>query len=81
MLKMLFRPGLRPDHWGSIQHSPRSSSWFSGVLLLRRGVKERGKKREGRKRKGEGKEMGREGRGKGESLAPQPSEGWRRHCL
>ena len=27
-----FRPGLRPGpRWGSIQHSPRPSSWFKGA--------------------------------------------------
>ena len=75
MPKMRFQPGLRPGpHWGSLQRSPRLPSWFSGVLLLRGGVKGKGRKREerGRGREGKEKEMGREGRGKGESLAPQP---------
>jgi len=30
-----WRLGLRPrPHWGSLQRSPRPSSWIQGVLLL-----------------------------------------------
>jgi len=56
MHQIQFRLGLRPrPHWGSLQHSPRSPSWISGVLLLRGG--------KGRKDKNGGKRRGEKGRG------------------
>jgi len=68
-----FRPGLRPrPRWGSLQRSPRPSSWTKGALLLRgrggegTGEEEEGKGREGKGRAREGKGRGRERReGKG----------------
>jgi len=77
MHQIRFRLWLHPDPdplWGSLQRSPRTTSWISGVLLLvlrkRRGRsegEERGKGRgkghvleEGREGREEGKERGRE---------------------
>jgi len=56
-----FRLGLHPrPRWGSSQHSPRSSSWNKGDLLLTEGrgagkEEKRGKKVKGREGRGEGK--------------------------
>jgi len=68
---------------GSLQRSLRPPSWFSWVLLLRKGGSGKGKEEEGKgkrmKKKGDGK--GREGKGKaGGKSCPPTSEGWRRHC-
>jgi len=55
-----WRLGLRPrPHCGSLQRSPRPSSWIQGVLLLRGGEGKEGEGRAGEGRGGEGR--GREG--------------------
>jgi len=55
-----FRPRLRPGpRWGTLQRSPRPSSWFKGDLLLRgRGKGEEEGKGKGSREKGKGEGMG-----------------------
>ena len=53
MHQIVCRLGLRPrPRWGSLQRSPRPSSWILGSLLLR-GEGTRGEEREGESRVGE----------------------------
>ena len=60
MHQIRLRLGLHPiPHWESLQHSPRSLSWISEVVLLRKG---RGSSEEGER---EGRGNGREGKVKG----------------
>jgi len=60
MQQIVCRLGLRPrPHWGSLQRSPRPSSWISGGLLLR------GRGREGRVGKGRGEKGREDGGGEG----------------
>ena len=76
MHQIRFRLGLRPrPRWGSLQRSPRPSSWIVVGLLLR------GRKRDERGREGR-VEKGRGGKGKGgtgrrgmgeEAASPPPS--------
>jgi len=73
MHQIVCRLGLRPrPRWGSLQRSPRLSSWILGYLLLRgrgRDEKQKGRGGQGRKR-----ERGRGGTGagkKGAGSAPQ----------
>jgi len=72
------RVRLRP-RWGSLQHSPRTSSWNKGILLLRegKGCREGKEGRRGKggrdgklgrkraNRKGKEREEEREGKGRG----------------
>jgi len=69
MHQIRFRLGLRPrPRWGSLQRSPRPSSWISRGLILRGRDGRKGERRGGEKgrQKGKGKILrGRDGR-KGE---------------
>jgi len=56
MHQIQFRLGLCPrTRWGSLQRSPRPSSWIQGSLLLRDGEEEGKGKEEGRERRVEGR--------------------------
>jgi len=78
MYQIRFRLGLRPRPcWGSLQRSPRPSTWNSGDLLLRGGQGKRGGKgRKGRVAGEEGKEKEGRGGGRGEGAPPK-----RKSCL
>jgi len=76
MYQIVCRLGLRPrPRWGSLQRSPRPSSWILGGLLLRGRGRDKRRREEGEGREGEekGKGKGRKGQGRpppSESLAP-----------
>ena len=77
MHQIRFRLGLRPrPRWGSLQRSPRTSSWIEESLLLRGGEGKKGERRktgkkEGRRKKGRKRKGGKEGKGRGESGPPR----------
>jgi len=75
--KFDFDWGSAPDHaGGSLQRSPRSPSWISGVLLLREGGEWKGRER--REGEGKGRARGREGKrreGKGRGRKGEGKEG------
>ena len=74
MHQIVCRLGLRSrPRWGSLQRSPRPSSWILGGLLVRGGEGTRGEGKGGERRGGEERGKGGTGEGRERAVLPPPS--------